>query len=81
MFNAGMTAEQILEGIRGQMAERVATAQLFNEIHDSLPERQRIRLMGPMDEARELSVAVSALDVALEHLRKPMPPIQDEWRA
>lgn len=74
------TAEEILGGIRECLQERAEHAPLFSEIHNLLPEKHRIRLMGPMDEAEELARAVAALDVALEHLTKPLEPVRDERR-
>ncbi|WP_408589498.1 hypothetical protein [Novosphingobium sp.] len=81
MFDAGQTAEEILGTLRTRMLDRVITARLYAEIHDTLPEPQRIRLMGPLDEAHELARAVAALDVALAALAQPYTPVRDELRS
>ncbi len=72
------TAEDLLQSIRERFQVRAHFGSLFDDIHHLLPEKHRIRLMGPMDEAHELARAVAALDVALEALKKPPEPHKDE---
>lgn len=78
LFNE--TAEDVLSNLRARLAERAEAASLYAEIHAHLPEPLRIRLMGPLDEAREMARAVAALDLAIELLAKPLEPLPDDRR-
>lgn len=77
----GLTAEQMLCKFRDEMAAKVKGTDSWAPVFSRLPEANQIELLGMLDEADECTLAVAAMDVAIERLAAlKLEPMRDELR-